>query len=1119
MSHSHALSQAQAQSLSMESTHPYHVTLASMTSATLPTMETSIHAQTMSQAHTVTPRPLWLETQGHGLTHRASFHSLLSMGSREDRLRARQDRGSIISLASTVGDDSPSDFTHFDFEHPVGDLHSQQSSTGGGLGYENDEYDHQGIGTGLAMMSFLDFMPQSRSSPGDNSVDGDVRSAQPSRSNSVILDADTANMIRMNSMFSMGEEPLHLQPEQYNNTSNNNSNHGSAQMHPLSKEPSSELSLEQSGQIPGQHPNETEGMLPSIWSNNSVDMMSASVHPFSMPAYDNKAHPLSNSSDPTLLESNGGNEQGSLEHARPGFQSSMPPAFTNSSGYFVNSDAPIPPLTTHISMANLVQQQQAHQHQQQQLRLQQQAHQQQIQHAQHQQALQQQHMHQQRLHLRSQTLAASHSPHVRNLSSPGVEYAKSPHSLTPPLHPQQQQLNQKIYGTPTGAPNFAAGKAAARVRNRTISSPAGSFQYSPSSMGSTPTSMQMSRPPSGLSFGPIPVRERKRSLMDANVAQGLDQIRQSLPGVNQQSSAQPSSDNSHLTTSSGASSGISSGDDKGPNHSPFHIKQEPNMDQNLIGLGLGAANNNNDNSAAAPEENYHRKRTKSVDMYSSYMGSLNSFNPPTTTAEMGASGLSGTPTQGTSVQNWQPPDMALHLQVYHNSINNMNNGLGSAMPPTSVPLHMQMNGQGVHPHHVSAAGGPMGGESNLYQLSNMPLPEPVHTLRHSISHDRMDPSYGLPPQQLNGGISGAKAKAKPKATKAASKIAKAKGRSMSMGDALDPEAVAGLVNGFAGNNAGASGAGAGASAGGQVGLGKASLPLGGGGGGRGGFPSVGLYQGIGRVQAFSAMAFSTFAVIHLVPPMLASVGGVEVANKALLWGRVYYQTYGLEQVLVSGSLLVHLGAGLCKAVIRMVWKVKSYYSGSSTSTTPRAIEKGDAPTVNKESFTTTNASGSTTTITTKTTTIIKTTGGSGSGSASAPGLFPYHRLAGWILTPLVIAHMNSMRLAPLEVLGDSSMVDYSFVTYLHRIGRSGPYILLVGLLAYHMFGGGPVAFNMVLPKGSARRVKVQDLVRSKKMRGVVAAVVVGVVVVGTGRIMFAEGPIPLSRVYLSLLDL
>ncbi|KAG0260406.1 hypothetical protein BGZ95_004466, partial [Linnemannia exigua] len=708
----------------MESTHPYHLALTSMTSATLPTMESSIHAQTMSQAHTVTPRPLWFENQGHGLTHRASFHSLLSMGSKEDRLRARQDRGSIISLASTVGEDSPSDFTHFEFEHPIGDLHSQQSSSGGGLGYDTDEYDHQGIGTGLAMMSFLDFMPQSRSSPGDNSVEGDVRSAQPSRSNSVILDADTANMIRMNSMFQLGEEPLHLQPEQYN--SNNNSNHGSAQMHPLSKEPlshHSELPLEPSSQIPGQHPNETEGMLPSIWTNNSMDMMATSVHPFSMPAYsENKAgHPLSNPSDPTLLENNnGGNEQ---QESMPGFQSSMPPAFANSSTYFATSDAPIPPLATHISMANVAQQQHAHQLHQQHLRLQQQAQHQQLQQAQHQQALQQQQMHQQRLHLRSQTLAASQSPHVRNLSSPGIEYAKGPHSLTPPLHPQQQQLNQKMYGTPTGASNFAANKAA-RVRNRTISSPAGSFQYSPSSMGSTPTSVHMSRPPSGLSFGPIPVRERKRSLMDANMAQGLDQLRQSLPETSQQPSVQTSSDNSHLTTPSGASSGINSGgDDKGPNHSPFNIKQEPihaTIDHNLIGLGLGASNTNN---ASAPEENYHRKRTKSVDMYSSYMGSLNSFNPPATTVEMGSAGLSSTPNQGTSVQSWQPPDMALHLQVYQNSMN-MNNGLGSAMPPASVPLHMQMNGQGVHPHHVSAAGGGMGGESNLYQLSNMPLTEP-----------------------------------------------------------------------------------------------------------------------------------------------------------------------------------------------------------------------------------------------------------------------------------------------------------------------------------------------------------------------------------------------------------
>ncbi|KAF9104090.1 hypothetical protein BGX29_002467 [Mortierella sp. GBA35] len=271
------------------------------------------------------------------------------------------------------------------------------------------------------------------------------------------------------------------------------------------------------------------------------------------------------------------------------------------------------------------------------------------------------------------------------------------------------------------------------------------------------------------------------------------------------------------------------------------------------------------------------------------------------------------------------------------------------------------------------------------------------------------------------------------------------------------------------------------------------------------------------------MAFSTFAMIHLVPPMLGAVGGVDLANKALIWGRVYYQTYGLEQVLVTGSLFVHLGAGLCKAVIRLVWKVKSYYSSSSSSSlsSKGAIEDGAAITEESSSTTTTSSSdsASTSTITTTTTTTSgKFVSSSSGGGASAPGLFPYHRLVGWFLTPITIAHMAQMRLAPLEILGDSSMLDYSFVTYLHRIGRSGPYVLLVGFLAYHMLGGAPVAYNMLLPRGSSRRMKVQELVRSKRVRAAVAGVVSLVALVGTGRIMYAVGPIPLSRVYLSLLD-
>lgn len=55
------------------------------------------------------------------------------------------------------------------------------------------------------------------------------------------------------------------------------------------------------------------------------------------------------------------------------------------------------------------------------------------------------------------------------------------------------------------------------------------------------------------------------------------------------------------------------------------------------------------------------------------------------------------------------------------------------------------------------------------------------------------------------------------------------------------------------------------------------------------FPSVGFYQGLGRLQAISGLGFAAFAFVHVIPPVLAAFGGVDLANKALIWGRVYYQ--------------------------------------------------------------------------------------------------------------------------------------------------------------------------------------------------------------------------------------
>ncbi|KAG0331127.1 hypothetical protein BG004_001806, partial [Podila humilis] len=857
----------QTMSLAMDSVHPFHSTFSSISTGSsqpgmLPLDAANLQAVSQTQAHSITPRPLWHDNKG--LTHRASFHNLLSMG-KEERLRPRQDRGSIISLASTVGDDSPSDqFNAFDLEQ-----------TNGLGGYEADEYEQHDIGTGLAMMNFLDYHPQSHSSPGNSSLDGDV-SAHVSRSNSVMIDPASV------AMFNMGEEPMHLQPngsyskgsyQQHQEQHQHQQRHQHQQEqqqqpqqqqqqqqqlgHPQSNHQSSgsqDIPHPLQAMAPGQHPNETEGIMQPLW-NGPVDMFSSPVHPFVIPPYMDDSqpasmHPLSGSSDQGVQENAADDEQASLaQHFIHNYkqtqdvstvtlQTSM--AYSGSSPvYFTSSSDPMNPTAGHLSLSNPMldaqqqqmhharqqqlhqqqllqqqkhvqqqqqqqllqkqqQQQQQQQHQQQQQQHQQQQQQQllQQQQQQHQQRvqLQQQQIQQQRLHMRSQTLSLSQSPHSRNLSSPGTEYLKNPHSLTPPLHPHHQQMPPKIYATPPQPSNFASSKAS-RVRNRTISSPAGSFQYA-SNMATTPTASNMSRPPSGHSFGPLPVRERKRSLMDANMAQGLDQLRQALPGLHH--AASQSLSDKHTPTSAGAYSGHGSGASSDDGHGIKQETQSSNVDQNFVGLGLDDSNT----SEAQLDEAYHRKRTKSVDMYSNYMGSLTSFNNPAATTaintastptatlssqDVTSAGMNVSPGQkGTSVQNWQPPDMALHFQVYQNNM--QMNGLVPGMPPGSLPMHMQQHMNG---HGYSMMGGPMGQDAGMYPLQNMPTTaQRDPTLRHASSHDHLDLTFG------GHGSASATSKSKSKtkgAGKASTKGAKAKGRSMSMGDALENVPNAGEI--------------------------------------------------------------------------------------------------------------------------------------------------------------------------------------------------------------------------------------------------------------------------------------------------------------------------------------
>jgi hypothetical protein len=204
-------------------------------------------------------------------------------------------------------------------------------------------------------------------------------------------------------------------------------------------------------------------------------------------------------------------------------------------------------------------------------------------------------------------------------------------------------------------------------------------------------------------------------------------------------------------------------------------------------------------------------------------------------------------------------------------------------------------------------------------------------------------------------------------------------------------------------------------------------------------------------------------------------------------------------VLVFGSFNIHLGTGLLRALIRLTWKAKAYFAARKQD--EAGPQQDQEPSVTESS---------------STTVVTRSSSSSSGGTASTPGAFPWHRLVGWFLTPLVLGHMNATRFKPLEMFGDSSMVDYSLITYVHRMGQRPPYILLVGFLLYHMVGGGIAAFNMALPKGSQRRVSMQTMIKSRKTRTIVTGLSTVMVMVGVYRIVTAEGVIPMSRLYSTL---
>ncbi|KAI7864741.1 hypothetical protein BDF14DRAFT_1698727, partial [Spinellus fusiger] len=130
------------------------------------------------------------------------------------------------------------------------------------------------------------------------------------------------------------------------------------------------------------------------------------------------------------------------------------------------------------------------------------------------------------------------------------------------------------------------------------------------------------------------------------------------------------------------------------------------------------------------------------------------------------------------------------------------------------------------------------------------------------------------------------------------------------------------------------------------------------------------------VQSASAIAFSSFAVVHGAQIAATALLGVDTGNRWLLLGRPIYQDVHLEPLLVTGALTVHGVAGGLKALLR--W-------------TRQTRQQQQRRPLTRVSW--------------------------------------LRKASGWLLVPLVGVHYQLMRSLPVDHFGDSTLVDLGHVAW------------------------------------------------------------------------------------------
>ncbi|KAL9554343.1 hypothetical protein MBANPS3_002863 [Mucor bainieri] len=174
------------------------------------------------------------------------------------------------------------------------------------------------------------------------------------------------------------------------------------------------------------------------------------------------------------------------------------------------------------------------------------------------------------------------------------------------------------------------------------------------------------------------------------------------------------------------------------------------------------------------------------------------------------------------------------------------------------------------------------------------------------------------------------------------------------------------------------------------------------------------YSLLTKVQTTSAVVFSTFAAIHGVQLLAANVGGASLANHWLIVGRPFYQDEHMEGILVTGSAITHVVAGLAKLGIRLYWNRN------------KQLTAAIAPPNNENN------------------------------------VLRYHGLTGYLLIPLAGLHYYLVRGLPIDYYGDSAFIDFGYIAWglqNKAIFSYGLHTALVVAASYHMVSGIKYVFQ------------------------------------------------------------